>query len=265
MGLDDKEPRKVTYEDIVENEIYDDKAPSDQDTAVMNEIPGDEPEVLERMEAEQVEYQKNIIPNNVYYKTKEAAAKLGVSEQTLRNYCQKFEEFLDVGRTPSGQRIFYEKDIKRLQSIQQIAKEFGFSWDQTKEFLKNEADPDVMLMPEKRYDTIMAVLSDTVEKSVTAALLAAKREQAQIEDKKYAEVLMSLETKLDERDKVIQQLLEENRDANEKILKLQELREKEISDMKRESQDTSEEIVTKIRDALEESKNKKRWSFPWNK
>lgn len=69
-----------------------------------------------------------------FYSTHQVAAKLDLTDSTVRFYCKRFEDFIDVKRLGKD-RQFTEENIEELKFIKQLLKENGFSIRQVEEYL----------------------------------------------------------------------------------------------------------------------------------
>jgi DNA-binding transcriptional MerR regulator len=87
-----------------------------------------------------VEMQKDdgtytVIENEpLYYTTKYVAEQLEENDSTIRFWCDEFEDYLKIKRSGRN-RMFTDKDIKKLQSIKCLLKSEKLSIRQAKEFL----------------------------------------------------------------------------------------------------------------------------------
>ncbi len=101
-------------------------------------------------------------------KTKQIADKLGVSANTIRNYCTEFAEFLSSGATPGGgaERSYTETDIDLLATIAAWKKrrltyeeikeklEKGEHWFEGIRFPREEAETDALVLIDQYYYSI---------------------------------------------------------------------------------------------------------------
>ena len=77
--------------------------------------------------------------NEKHYRIGDVAQMLGMSADTLRYY-EKINLLPAVNRTPSGIRLYYDKDLSRLRFIQR-AQKMNFSLAEIGELLKMREDP----------------------------------------------------------------------------------------------------------------------------
>lgn len=179
----------------------------------------------------------------VYFKTREVAARLGCSEQMIRNYSQDFADYLQIEKTPSGHRRYTTDDIERLGNLIKLKADKGLSNEQVIEFLSANDDPDVALTSEKRADFLMQMIRDTVQNTVKESicsnivLLEEQRTgevaelQAVVEKSNeiMEQMMNQMEEKnklLEEKDKVIEELLKKNDDYASKLNNMMEVNEK---------------------------------------
>lgn len=105
------------------------------------------------------------LPEDLEVGTSTAAKALHVTEQTIRNYCNDFSEFLDF-RVVNGRRKLSIKTLRKLDVIMQTKEERKYDREQMRAYLRNEGKESLMVTEAER----MQALADTVSKKVIEEL-----------------------------------------------------------------------------------------------
>lgn len=192
---------------------------------------------------------------SVLYKTQDVANILGISTQTVRNYLETFEEYLDIEKTPGGHRLYTAADIEKLRNIIKLRNERKLTMKQTLEFLQGEDDPDVVISPDKRFEYLTKLLAQTVNNAVQDVLnnnALAIEEKSSSALAEYKGIIEEMNAKLDEREAMIEKLLEENKKYGEKL-----------EQFEKSAGENQEKLIEEIRGMMEEKKKRK--FFPWQK
>ena len=278
--------------------------------ATDEEIPTDGVDILEVVNDGDVElyHNENINPDgsikefNLYdgelpldleVGTSTAAKSLGCTEQTIRNYCNDFQEFLDI-RVVNGRRKLTIKTLRKLDVIMRIKEERKYDREQMKAYLRHEGKESLIVTEEER----LKLLSEMVSKRVIGDLLdkfkedggllsllseqmidvinekiSLDREKLKIDE--MSEQIQSSFDKLIKKEDEIKGLMDqlslqkesENENDRLRLKKLEEQLEasrKEVSEYAAASEKKDEEIARLQSDIeqLRESSNKKR-KFPF--
>lgn len=193
----------------------------------------------------------------IKYKTAEVAERLNISSQSLRNFTEYFDDVLNIERTESGHRLYSEENIKKIEGIMKIKKERHFTMEQTLFFLLSEDDPDVAILPEKRFEFLLKSLSQHIETTVSETL---QSNMATIAEKSTS-LLAAYEKKLDEKDEIIKRLIEENRSYEEKLNEIKLETTNQLQKLEQTELENKKEIIESFRE-LSNSK-KKKWFGLW--
>jgi len=247
----------------VQNELNKDTmAPNNFSAAVENvdivKINSDEVEVVRNGEEDENKYSYS----GIKFKTGEVAQQLNISDQAVRNYCKDFAELLEVERTPSGQRLFLQKDIEQLREIIEFKTKNNYTTEQTIKAYKAEsffhADPltahDLM---SAKLTTLAQLIADEVE----------KRNKIMIEEKVSGDIdeLLGKVIEMQEKQEFVngeyQKLIDEK---NKQILELMKKNEENEQKLRQIVEGENEKMLNTMRDMLKEKETKKRW-FPWGK
>lgn len=189
---------------------------------------------------------------NVTYKTKDVAARLGITEQLVRNYCMYFDPFLNIEKLPSNQRRFKEEDINKLGSILQLMREKNMTVNETIQYLQSgDEKAQLYIAPvEEKLDIFLKLISDAVEATATKAYADMKErllEDAEADNK----TLEMLNAKISQQEESISSLKQEIAERDETIKKLLD---QKLSSIEKETVQNREAI-------LEEMKKKKKFLF----
>lgn len=213
------------------------------------------------------------LPLDLEVGTSTAAKSLGCTEQTIRNYCKDFQEFLDI-RVVNGRRKLTIKTLRKLDSIMHIKEERKYDRDQMRAFLRNDGREALAVTEEER----LQFLSEMVSKRVVGDLVDKFKEDdgilSQLSDQINQQIQSSFEQlnkKEDEIKTLMDQLSSQKKsDDDNDRMRLKELEErldaaqKEVSDFAAISRQKDEEIAklqADIEQLKENSNKKKRFLF----
>lgn len=228
------------------------------------EVEIEEPDIIEppshegsENEGSSFEEYKDGLEKGIYYKTKDVAIKLGMSEQTIRNYCQVFDEYLNIIKTPSGHRLFSAIDIERLKGIIQIKNEKGISLEQTYDLLTNESDPDTLLLPEKRLEFFMKMIEESVEEAVMAGIskgmnLIAENQTLQIEETNG--MLEQMKSEIEKKDAMIEELIRQNKEYLEKVENLENSTQDYLNEISQKNEKNHQELLNNMQELNKKKK-----------
>lgn len=198
------------------------------------------------------------LENKIHYKTSEVAKILNVSTQMIRNHSLEFEKYLNIIRTPTGHRLYTQRDIERLGSIIQMKKELGLDSKRIGELLEAETDPDNALIPQQRTEYILEVINENIKKTIQASLdtyinlIEDKNKNVEVEYtsalEETNELIKGMVEKINEKDAIIEELRLEKESYENEIKEIRELSEK-----------NHEELMA----TLQEMNEKKKRKFPF--
>lgn len=219
------------------------------------------------------------LPEDLEVGTSTAAKALGVTEQTIRNYCNDFSEFLEVRIKKNGRRKLSIKTLRKLNNIMQIKEERKYDREQMRAYLRNEGKESLMVTEAER----MQALADAVSKKVIDELydffsgdngifprIDAQSKQMGLMDQNIQKSLVLLSEKENNIKELVEMLSSEKqteRLANEN--RISELEEK-LDIIQREFAKASDivkqkdELIVKLQqdnDLLKEAASKKKWWF----
>ena len=106
------------------------------------------------------------LPLDLEVGTSVAAKVLGCTEQTIRNYCKDFQEFLDI-RVVNKRRKLTVESLRKLDKIMHIKEERRYDREQMKAFLRNEGRETLAVTEEERIQ----ILSEMVSQRVAGELM----------------------------------------------------------------------------------------------
>lgn len=150
----------------------------------------------------------DVIGEGIYYRTREVAEELGISEQDVRNYSQHFSEFLDIDKTASGHRRFTRENIDQLASILELKHNNNYTIEQTKAALATDEGEILVAKdgPEKLkklMEWTITQMQNVVREEVSAAIkqhgeelrIAGEAEQTKLLKQKESDQKTILELK----------------------------------------------------------------------
>lgn len=101
------------------------------------------------------------IPDDLEVGTSTAAKALRVTEQTIRNYCNDFSEFLEI-RLVNGRRKIKVETLKKLDIIMQVKEERKYDREQMRAYLRNEGRESLMVTEAERMNALVEAVSKKV-------------------------------------------------------------------------------------------------------
>lgn len=121
------------------------------------------------------------IPPELKYGSSEIAKMLGVTEQTVRNYCNSYAEFIGITQTDSSSSNYNrwkltKEQIEHLRYIIQTKDENKFTTEQMRAYLANP-DHSMGAVPEsQRLDQAFSLLRQDIHEIVRQAILDSQKE-----------------------------------------------------------------------------------------
>lgn len=144
------------------------------------------------------------------YGTTAVAKVLGLSTQAIRNYCDYFEDYLQIQKKESGHRSFTYADIERLRQLVKLKDEKNLTFEQLKEYLKGPEQFEVI--PEsQRFETAIEKMEQAFEMSLKTAISYVLDSNAKLleqKDEETQQVLNGVSEQLKSQDAAISQLIE---------------------------------------------------------
>jgi DNA-binding transcriptional MerR regulator len=104
------------------------------------------------------------------YKTGDVAKILMENDQTIRNYCRDFKDFLDLKHKSKEHRFFSESDINKLLFVKYLLKEKNFSIKQAKEYLSTPQGKNLTKIEDFEDNNKMELLANLITEKLTPIL-----------------------------------------------------------------------------------------------
>lgn len=201
------------------------------------------------------------IPDDLEVGTSAAANALGVTEQTIRNYCNDFSEFLEI-RLVNGRRKIKIETLKKLDIIMHVKEERKYDREQMRAYLRNEGRESLMVTEAERMNALVEAVSKKVIDEMVGLLngengvfprIDAQSRQLANEIKRLSDLLS----------------VEKKEDHDRHLDRISELEEK-LNEVQREYSGTADiirekdEIIAKLQqdnELLREASTKKRRWF----
>ena len=201
---------------------------------------------------------------HIFYKTREVAEELHITDQDVRNYAQFFEDILQIEKTASGHRRFSRENIDKLANILRIKQENNYTFEQVRELLRSDegkiaAAGDDLSRLRELMNWTLSQMGRVVKEEVNEVLSS---KEIFLEEK-YAKENMLLLQDNESKDKA----LEETKNELNKIREETETIRNELNAIKvdKEEKDVRiQELLAeneRIKRELEEAKNKKWYKF----
>ena len=194
------------------------------------------------------------IPKDMLFGTEYVAQILGLSSQAIRNYCDDFEDFLQIRRKETGHRQFTQEDINNLRRIIKIKDERNFTVKQMKAYLENPTD-NAMVPDEVKMEQLLLKVKESVNETVLQLLSEIKEQNTlALEDKnnaineaseKISEMTSEIakqKERIIELENLLKHQSEENAVIIDELKKSNELKESEISELLKNSKTQLEQL-----------------------
>jgi len=174
------------------------------------------------------------------YGTTAVGQMLGLSTQAIRNYCDFFEDYLQIQRKEGGHRSFTYDDIERLRQLINIKDEKNFTFKQLKEYL--EGPENFNVIPEaQRFETAIEKMEQVFEMSLKNAISYVVESNSKL-----------LEQKDEETKKMVNGVAEQLKCQDAAISELLEI----IKDRQSSTEDELNKTIEKLQDSLKERDKK---------
>jgi len=221
----------VSEHNVIQEETYlqePDSINSKEDEYTIEEIPVTEPieDIVEVVE-ENTEESYDSIEGGPYsrvggrpirekkddlilYGTTDVAKMIGMSTQAIRNYCDYFEDYLQIPRKESGHRSFTQKHVDKLRGLIEIKDKKNLTFEQLKEYLIQPESFDII--PEsQKFEVAMDKMQELFENSLRSAMNYISDSNVKMLEEKdaaTARVMTEVTEQLKKQDDTIQELLE---------------------------------------------------------
>ena len=237
---------KITKPFEQEEQVIDDIAEYTADDTEQNKGVDSKEDKTEEMLEESLEFEEAISKmgnySKVTFSTGDVAQILGITSQTLRNYCAFFKDHLNIPTTENGHRRYNAESIDQLKKIIAIKEKNHFTVEETKQFLDGNKEPDDFISYEVDNPDAMQKFLNAID-----SIIDEKMEESY---QKYTTTLTSaMQMFLNKHDEIQNQnrlLLEEKSKAEEQQKKeLQFTIDKmqlELERLKKENESLQEEI-----------------------
>jgi DNA-binding transcriptional MerR regulator len=100
------------------------------------------------------------------FKTGDIARMIGEKDQTIRNYCIAFEDFLGMEHKEGEHRIFSQDDLDKFIFIKYLLKEKNYSIKQAKEYLSTPEGKSLMPIEELNENNKMKLIADMMTENL---------------------------------------------------------------------------------------------------
>lgn len=165
------------------------------------------------------------VPDDMEFGTNAVAAALGCSVQSIRNYCNTYDKFLNVEMTVTGIRRFRMKDIRKLKKIITVKRERGYTTQQMITFLENDGKNELIVTDEERInalaqsvaDTVFDKLVDYIGKSGVMDHFTEKEKELLLHQEEVSAALELRKTEMQQFEKSLNEKLDELSKKEEKI------------------------------------------------
>lgn len=158
----------------------------------------------------------------VVYKPNEVMKKFGMKESLYKKYIAALEkEGYIFQKNQQGHRLFSDEDIEALEKFVELIRYDGMTIDLVAKKIGKMKGHDVMMEPKQESHDVMTL----VEKAVSVALEAQEKQLAtkfQEQFQQTQEQLNRIETRANERDKLLMQSLRESLEVKKLLLEVKE-------------------------------------------
>lgn len=148
-------------EELMESEVIMESDDSDIDVVKNENIDEETGEILKGLKTD------SEIPDDMEFGSNAVAGALGVTTQSIRNYCNIYAKFLNIETTKNGTRRYKMKDIRQLEKIISLKRERGYTTQQMISFLENEGKEELIVTDADRMEAIINNVADAVFNRLT--------------------------------------------------------------------------------------------------
>ncbi len=192
----------------------------------------------------------------IFYKTKDVAKELGITEQDVRNYDKIFSEYLNVQRTSSGHRRYTREYIDKLAAILELKRINNYTFEQTKEALSTDEGQIMSARDEMdRLHKLLELMTSRIEISGKEVKQAVREEIQRTFEENAARLL----TDQSEKNEQIEALKRQNEELKEALVANQTASAQSITELKEqlnESKKQNEKIVEMLSSVLADQQSK---------
>mgnify|MGYP003291535726 CR=1 FL=1 len=176
----------------------------------------------------------------VLYGTTDVAKMIGMSPQAIRNYCDYFEDYLQIPRKESGHRSFTQEHVDRLRGLIEIKDKKNLTFEQLKEYLIRPEAFDIV--PEsQKLEVAMEKMQELFENSLRAAISYISDSNIKLLEQKDAATA-----------KVMSEVTEQLKKQDETITELLDVIKKERIEEHSEKDELLNETIKNLQDSLKE-------------
>lgn len=158
----------------------------------------------------------------VIYKPNEVMKKFGLKESLYKKYIAALEkEGYIFQKNQQGHRIFADEDIETLEKFLELIQYDGMTIESVAKRIGKMKGHAVMTEPKQESYDVMTL----VEKAVTVALEAQEKQltsKFQAQFQQTQEQLNRIETRANERDKILMQSIRESQEVKKLLLEVKE-------------------------------------------
>ncbi|MBE7106169.1 DUF3967 domain-containing protein [Bacillus cereus] len=195
----------------------------------------------------------------IVYTANEVYKRLGVSGSTLRKYSDVLErEGYDVKKSSRGRREYTEFDVLLIEQLVELSKQDGMTLEKAAKLIAKQfgiADKKEEL---KSVDPIPYQIQYQFQQQYSAMIEQINQEQ----QKNLLEMERRLGDRIDQRNKQIEEGMQEQREREERIEKRLEQRDQNLMKVIREMQETKRVIISAQEEvAAAKGKEKSWWKF----
>lgn len=145
----------------------------------------------------------SVVPDDMEFGSNAVARALGVTTQSIRNYCNTYAKFLDIETTKNGTRRYRMKDVRKLYKIISVKNDRGYTTQQMLSFLENEGKEELLVTEAERMNALADTVADKVfdrlcaymETSGILEQFTEKEKQLLLQQNEMSESMENLEKK----------------------------------------------------------------------
>ena len=204
---------------------YIDRRKSKEDPKEVIRIPEEETEIegLPYSRENKGRPVKKVDIKEALFGTERAAQALGTTAQTIRDYCDNYDFYLNIPRTPKGARRFTVEDIEKLRYIMKTKEEKQFTVKEMQGYLR---DPEHFTLERNVLDkgTMQLFVEELMEKmsqQMTIQMemmmkqnLEFSNKLIEAKDEKTATLMEKMNQRLSQQEKDFEKLLNEIKESS---------------------------------------------------
>ncbi|AKR13188.1 hypothetical protein AC241_31545 (plasmid) [Bacillus thuringiensis] len=193
----------------------------------------------------------------IVYTSNEVYSRLGISGSTLRKYSDVLErEGFDVRKNTRGRREYTEFDVVLIEQLVELSKQDGMTLEKAAKMIAKQFGIDNKKEESQGTDLVPYQMQYQFQQQYSAMI----EEINKVQQANLLEMEKRLGDRIDQRNKLIEEDMNDRKEREKRIEKRLELRDDNLMKMVREIQDAKRTIVS-AQEEIAAAKKKSWWKF----